>query len=79
MTRPEPKKAPDSAIAAFNLGVALEDLGEEETAIELYSRAIRLEPRHAEAHYNLSRLYERAGRSEQALQHLSDYRRLLGR
>jgi tetratricopeptide (TPR) repeat protein len=73
------KAAPDSAIAAFNLGVALEDLGEEETAIDLYSRAIRFDPRHAEAHYNLARLYERAGRSDQALRHLSDYRRLLGR
>lgn len=73
------RAAPESAIAAFNLGVALEDLGEEETAIELYSRAIRHEPRHAEAHYNLARLYERAGRADQALQHLSDYRRLLGR
>lgn len=70
--------APDSAIAAFNLGVALEDLGEEETAIDLYGRAIRLDPRHAEAHYNLARLLERAGRSDQALRHLSDYRRLLG-
>ena len=73
------RAAPDSAIAAFNLGVALEDLGEEGTAIELYSRAIRHDPRHAEAHYNLARLYERAGRADQALQHLSDYRRLLGR
>lgn len=72
------KASPDSAIAAFNLGVALEDLGEEETAIDLYSRAIRLDPRHAEAHYNLARLYDRAGRSDQALQHLSDYRRLRG-
>jgi len=73
------KAAPDSAIAAFNLGVALEDLGEEETAIDLYGRAIRLDPRHAEAHYNLARLHERAGRSDQALAHLSDYRRLIGR
>lgn len=73
------KGAPDSAIAAFNLGVALEDLGEEGTAIDLYGRAIRLDPRHAEAHYNLARLLERAGRSDQALRHLSDYRRLVGR
>jgi len=36
------------------------------------------EPRHAEAHYNLARLYERAGRADQALRHLSDYRRLVG-
>ena len=70
------KAAPDSAIAAFNLGVALEDLEEEETAIELYGRAIRLDPRHAEAHYNLARLYDRAGRPDEAIQHLSDYRRL---
>ena len=35
------------------------------------------DPGHAEAHYNLARLHERAGRAEQALRHLSDYRRLV--
>ena len=58
--------------------MALEDLDEEATAIELYRQAIRLDPRHAEAHYNLARLYDRAGHPDEAIQHLSDYRRLRG-
>ncbi|CAN5326140.1 hypothetical protein BH23GEM4_BH23GEM4_03290 [soil metagenome] len=70
---------PESATAAFNLGVALEDQGRAEEGIAAYGRALDCDPNHAPAHFNLSRLYEEAGRVTDALRHLAEYRRLLGR
>ncbi len=70
---------PASATAAFNLGVALEDQGRAEEGIAAYGRALDCDPNHAPAHFNLSRLYEEAGRVTDALRHLAEYRRLLGR
>jgi len=62
--------------ATFNLGVALEDLGHVEEAIVAYERAVELDPDLADAHYNLSRLFERAGRRDAAFRHLKAYRLL---
>lgn len=64
--------APDNALAAFNLGTLLEDTGRIHEAIEVYGKA----PTLADAHYNLSRLYELVGRHAEALQHLKTYRNL---
>jgi tetratricopeptide (TPR) repeat protein len=61
----------------FNLAVLLEDSGREEEAINLYRQAIVHEPGLADAHFNLSRLYEREGKSQAAFRHLLAYRRLL--
>jgi tetratricopeptide (TPR) repeat protein len=61
----------------FNLAVLLEDSGREEEAISLYRQAIVHEPGLADAHFNLSRLYEREGKSQAAFRHLLAYRRLL--
>jgi len=67
----------ESATAAYNLGVVLEDLGKPEEATEVYRRAIESDPLLADAYYNLSRLYERAGDRAAALRHLRSYSELV--
>ena len=63
----------DNILAAFNLGTLFEDMGRIEDAISAYKRASNL----ADAHYNLSRLYELVGEHSQALKHLKTYRKLI--
>jgi tetratricopeptide (TPR) repeat protein len=63
--------------AAFNLGVALEDLGHSNEAIDAYRRAIENDPYLPDAHYNLARLYEKAGKKTAAVRHLKSYRELI--
>jgi tetratricopeptide (TPR) repeat protein len=62
--------------AAFHLGVALEDLGKINEAIDAYRRAVESDPFYAEAHLNLARLYEKAGKKTAARRHLKSYREL---
>lgn len=62
--------------AAFNLGLALEDLGRFRAARDAYKAALAADPAFADAHYNLSGLYERAGDRVSALRHLKAYRSL---
>ncbi|HTX05610.1 MAG TPA: tetratricopeptide repeat protein [Steroidobacteraceae bacterium] len=63
----------------FNLGVALEDLGDKAAALEAYHAAISEDPNFADCHYNLARLYESAGKTQHAIRHLGQYRRLVTR
>ena len=67
---------PQDATAAFNLGVALQDLGRTLDAIRAYRRALTLDPRYADAHYNVSQLYEETGRTKDAYRHLHLYKDL---
>jgi tetratricopeptide (TPR) repeat protein len=53
--------------------VALEDLGRLDEAAQTYEATVRAEPRHADAHYNLARLYERLGKKALAIRHLKAY------
>ena len=64
---------PDNLLAAFNLGTLFEDLGRIQDAINAYKRASNP----ADAHYNLSRLYELVGEHAEALKHLKTYRSLI--
>ena len=64
---------PDNMLAAFNLGTLLEDVGRIHDAIGAYKKAGSF----ADAHYNLSRLYELVGQHTEALKHLKTYRSLL--
>ncbi len=64
---------PDNVLAAFNLGTLLEDMGRIQDAINAYSKASSF----ADAHYNLSRLYELVGEHREALKHLKTYRSLI--
>ena len=67
------------SLLLFNLGVALEDLGDKEAALEAYHAAISEDPNLADCHYNLARLYESAGKTQHAIRHLGQYRRLVTR
>lgn len=66
----------DDPIAAFNLGIALEDLGRHGEALEAYRAAVEADPGFADAHYNLSRMCERVGDRVSALRYLKSYRSL---
>lgn len=67
------------ALLLFNMGVALEDLGEKQAALAAYHAAISEDPNLADCHYNLARLYESAGKTQHAIRHLGQYRRLVTR
>ena len=64
---------PDNVLAAFNLGTLFEDMGRIQDAIGAYKKAVSF----ADAHYNLSRLYELVGEHTEALKHLKTYRSLI--
>src|SRR6185312_17319066 len=66
---------PNSALAEFNLGCVLDQLGHAEASIQSLLRAIEMAPSLADAHLNLALAYERRGRSESVLQHLALYLR----
>ncbi len=64
------------ATAAYNLGIVLEDRQRQKEAVSAYLRALDADPRMADAHYNLSRLYEQLGDEAAAVRHLRAYRSL---
>jgi tetratricopeptide (TPR) repeat protein len=64
-----------SALLSFNLAILLEDLNREQDAIDAYREALAQDPHLYDAHFNLSRLHERAGQPREALRHLLAYRR----
>jgi tetratricopeptide (TPR) repeat protein len=63
----------------YNFGVLLEDMDRRNDAVEAYEKALRGNPRMADCHYNLALLYKKLGRPKQALRHMAQYRRLVGR
>ena len=67
------------SLLLFNLGVALEDLHDPNGALAAYHAAISQDPGFADCHYNLARLYESAGKTQHAIRHLGQYRRLVTR
>ena len=74
--RPGPGTA---ATAAYNLGVALQDLGRLAEAAEAYETALRADASLADAHFNLAGVYEILGQGKSALRHLKAYRSLIRR
>jgi tetratricopeptide (TPR) repeat protein len=68
---------PGDSTAPFNLGVALEDLGRTDAALEAYEEAVSLDAGNADAHYNAACLAERIGRPAAALRHWQSYRKLI--
>ena len=70
-------EAPGHATAQFNLGTLLEEQGRSAEAIAAYNRALAIDDRLADAHFNLSRLYETAGQRQAAFRHLRIYREIV--
>jgi tetratricopeptide (TPR) repeat protein len=66
-------------LLSFNLGVLLEDLNRDSDAIAAYREALALDPQLTDAHFNLARLYEKAGDAKSSLRHLLAYRRMIDR
>jgi tetratricopeptide (TPR) repeat protein len=64
------------ATLLFNLGILLEDLQRPGEAADKYRAALAASPDLAEAHYNLALLCESAGLKQEAIRHLSAYRKL---
>ena len=60
----------------FNLAVLLEDTARPDESIEIYQQALAADPDFADAHFNIARLYEAAGKRQHAIRHLGVYRRL---
>lgn len=67
-----------AGVAAFNLGVVLQDLERLEEAAEAYEAALEADPDLADAHYNLAGVYEALGNPKGAFRHLKAYRALRG-
>ena len=66
--------SPQSSIAHYNLGVALEEHGDSEGATIHYRTALRYNPDYLDAHFNLAHALARRGRADEAIEH---YRRVL--
>jgi tetratricopeptide (TPR) repeat protein len=66
----------DVHAASCTLAVVLSELQGPEAALACYERAIVLDPKFADAHYNLASLCESLGRPHDALRHYNAYRRM---
>jgi tetratricopeptide (TPR) repeat protein len=64
-----------NAVLSYNLAILLEDMNREAEAAAAYRDALAQDPHLHDAHFNLSRLYERIQQPREALQHLLAYRR----
>ena len=62
----------------FGPVVALQDLDRPHEAIEVYEKALELDPRLADAHFNLAGIYEKLGRMKAVIRYLKNYTKLIG-
>jgi tetratricopeptide (TPR) repeat protein len=63
----------DNAVAQFNLGSVLEELGQLESARQHLRLAVRLDPRYADAHYNLAFVCDKLSAYPEAQEHWKRY------
>ncbi len=63
----------------YNLGVLLEDMDRKKEAMEAYEAALRGNPGLADCHYNLALLCEELKKPKDAIRHMAQYRRLIGK
>ncbi len=64
------KKSPLKARCYNNLGSALSEIGKKYEAMEMFKKALSLQPDYFYAHYNLAMRYEELGLYQKALHHL---------
>ncbi|MFC3110350.1 tetratricopeptide repeat protein [Undibacterium arcticum] len=69
-------QCPDEPFLHFNLGVVYEELKRFPDALGCYNKALHLDSKFADAHYNAARLHETMGHSTAAIRHFNEYRRL---
>jgi tetratricopeptide (TPR) repeat protein len=67
---------PKEPVAAFDLGVALQDQERFAEAAAAYEQALALDDSFADAHFNLSAVYEALGDRQAAFRHLKTYKAL---
>jgi tetratricopeptide (TPR) repeat protein len=72
------RACPGDPLLLYNFALLREDQSRWEQAIDLYMRALELDPTLSEAHYNLALVYEAQRRQKDALRHFSAYRKLTG-
>jgi tetratricopeptide (TPR) repeat protein len=70
---------PDEPVAAYDLGVALQDQERFAEAAAAYEQALALDDSFADAHFNLSAVYESLGDRQAAFRHLKSYKTLIDR
>lgn len=68
---------PEEPVALFDLGVALQDQERFAEAATAYERALALDDTFADAHFNLSAVYEALGDRQTAFRHLKSYKALI--
>jgi tetratricopeptide (TPR) repeat protein len=68
----------DDPLAAYNLGVALQDQRRPREAVAAYELALAQDPALADAHFNLSGLFEELDDKTAAFRHLRTYHTLIG-
>lgn len=67
------KIAPNDVIVHYDLGIVLDALGKKKEAIGEHLKALALDPRHADAHYNIALVYAEMGEDRKALKHYVHY------
>lgn len=73
------KIAGGDSLILFNLAVLYEDMDRKVDAVAAYETALRIAPDFADAHFNLALLFEQLEKPQEAIRHMSQYRRLVGK
>jgi tetratricopeptide (TPR) repeat protein len=73
------KSCGNDALLLYNFGVLLDDMDRKPEAAQAYEAALAADPGLADCHYNLALLYEELNKQQQAIRHLAQYRRLVGK
>jgi len=63
----------------FQLGLAQARLGHLDEAISEFENIVRFEPDHPSVHYQLSQLYQRTGRVEDAAREMQKHQKILAK
>ncbi len=69
-------EVPPVSVDAKELQLAKQLIDQQTVAIQLYLQAIAADDQAADAHFNVSRLYEEMGDMQSAIRHMACYRRL---